>query len=401
MADLGKGGLLVKKEFVWVDYAKAVAIWLVVYGHSGASGPAVDVWIHSFHMPVFFLISGFLLGKSSLELPFGSFLLKNFKALMVPYYIFAAIGFTFWLLVLRHFGSDAALDISPWEKVAGIFYATGSNGAMSVYPLVLWFFPCLFVAKAIAYVCLRHSIMKIAAMSLSLACGGFLLGSSVVLPFEAETALVAQLFVCIGCLSRRHMLMEKGFMRPMPTGILLVIFGTAAAYANNLVNFASNTLGNPVLFLAASLSLSFGLFSICSGGSERPVVTSIGRNTFHIFPIHPFVFSLFSGVYVFVFHLPLAFRAEPLVGILASFVNIGVILLALHVYEKSKMWFSLRARDFSQPGGDRQCASIPASGSEPPCRGHSCRGVCSAETGLSRQVVGRHGCTVRGGENCR
>lgn len=58
-----------KKEIVWLDYARLIGILLVVLGHSLQSIPEWNesaiikgLWdyIYLFHMPVFFLISGFL-----------------------------------------------------------------------------------------------------------------------------------------------------------------------------------------------------------------------------------------------------------------------------------------------------------------------------------------------------
>lgn len=49
----------------WVDIAKGIAILLVVLGHTGlAVGSAryLDAFIYSFHLPLFFVLSGYLGG---------------------------------------------------------------------------------------------------------------------------------------------------------------------------------------------------------------------------------------------------------------------------------------------------------------------------------------------------
>lgn len=45
------------KRIDWVDVAKGVGIFLMVMGHSSMPD-AVNRWIYSFHMPLFFLLSG-------------------------------------------------------------------------------------------------------------------------------------------------------------------------------------------------------------------------------------------------------------------------------------------------------------------------------------------------------
>ena len=48
----------------WIDWAKALAIIFVVYGHTPAEkGDFLHNYITSFHMPLFFFISGFLTKK--------------------------------------------------------------------------------------------------------------------------------------------------------------------------------------------------------------------------------------------------------------------------------------------------------------------------------------------------
>lgn len=48
-----------KQRFIWVDYLKATLIFLMVLGHSSQQGIVGEV-LSSFHMPAFFMISGFL-----------------------------------------------------------------------------------------------------------------------------------------------------------------------------------------------------------------------------------------------------------------------------------------------------------------------------------------------------
>ena len=49
-----------KKRILWIDYAKAFAMFFVVIGHVN-SGNYLTNWIYSFHMPLFFFLSGITL----------------------------------------------------------------------------------------------------------------------------------------------------------------------------------------------------------------------------------------------------------------------------------------------------------------------------------------------------
>ena len=48
-----------KERIVWLDVAKGMAIILMVLGHSGLPS-VINSFIFAFHMPFFFVASGFL-----------------------------------------------------------------------------------------------------------------------------------------------------------------------------------------------------------------------------------------------------------------------------------------------------------------------------------------------------
>lgn len=49
-----------------IDILKAIGIVLMIMGHIGFGG-IFDYWIHSFHMPMFFIMSGFLAKRKKID----------------------------------------------------------------------------------------------------------------------------------------------------------------------------------------------------------------------------------------------------------------------------------------------------------------------------------------------
>ena len=95
------------KRIEWIDLCKGIAIILVVIGHMfrgfTSSGmynkyneifSYIDYTIYSFHMPLFFIISGVLYRKgrkiNTVE-KYWRFIRKKFNVLMIPYFIFSWI----------------------------------------------------------------------------------------------------------------------------------------------------------------------------------------------------------------------------------------------------------------------------------------------------------------------
>ena len=80
------GGTNIKsKRINWLDWMKAIGMYLIVYGHFMSYG---HQYIYTFSVPLFFIISGFLFKK---EEHLSFFLKKNFHNLIIPMLIMVAI----------------------------------------------------------------------------------------------------------------------------------------------------------------------------------------------------------------------------------------------------------------------------------------------------------------------
>ena len=83
-----------------IDILKGFGILLMICGHIGFGTPFIQ-FCASFYMPLFYVVSGYLLNGRR---PFGSFVLKKAKGLLVPYYAFGALG-----AVLAYFSDGTPL----------------------------------------------------------------------------------------------------------------------------------------------------------------------------------------------------------------------------------------------------------------------------------------------------
>lgn len=72
----------VKERTLWIDVLKGLAIILVVVGHNVNN--SVSEFIYCFHMPLFFLLSGFVFSPK----PINQYISKSFKRLVIPYIAF-------------------------------------------------------------------------------------------------------------------------------------------------------------------------------------------------------------------------------------------------------------------------------------------------------------------------
>ncbi len=70
-------------RILWMDIAKGIAMFLVCWGHENAD-PIFNNWIYSFHMPLFFMLSGMTFAFNK-ETKVGKYIVKKAKGLLIPY----------------------------------------------------------------------------------------------------------------------------------------------------------------------------------------------------------------------------------------------------------------------------------------------------------------------------
>lgn len=95
----------------WIDYAKGIGIFLVVFGHvlrsliesNLANSPVfhyIHVFVYSFHMPLFFIIAGYFF-LDSVKNNGSGFVLKKLKRLIYPFIIWSLLQTTIEILLNR------------------------------------------------------------------------------------------------------------------------------------------------------------------------------------------------------------------------------------------------------------------------------------------------------------
>lgn len=137
ISDIVVGGASTKRLSI-IDNAKGIAIILVIIGHI-ITDQNIVAWIYSFHMPLFFCLSGYTLSLAN-KLQYynynsiGKFISKKIYQILLPFLIYALI-----------FGNS---DFKSWLFIC---YGTGESIRLGGSNPVLWFLPCFFVSSVILY----------------------------------------------------------------------------------------------------------------------------------------------------------------------------------------------------------------------------------------------------------
>ena len=134
-----------------VSIAKAIGIILVVVGHAGCPD-ALNKFIYSFHMPLFFILSGYFFKEINSGEMLWKYVLKKIKKLWLPY-VFYCIPFIALHNVLAPLGFDGGslYDVSDYAKhFFGLLYFKGEP---SGYFPAFWFLRTLFLSSVILACC--------------------------------------------------------------------------------------------------------------------------------------------------------------------------------------------------------------------------------------------------------
>jgi len=135
----------------WIDALKGIGIILVVFAHHSLP-VALDTYIFSFHMPLFFFISGFLFDFGKYAGSAAYFVTGRFRSLIVPYFSFAVLSCLFYFLLDTIFQPDATnIEFFETSALYGIYSILYALGPLVSYNPPLWFLTCLFVTELLFY----------------------------------------------------------------------------------------------------------------------------------------------------------------------------------------------------------------------------------------------------------
>ena len=124
-----------KKRIDWLDIAKGIVIICTIIGHS-VGKDRIIVFIFSFHMPLFFILSGYTIKKIPLS-QFKKATIKDFIRLIIPIFVVFAIDFILQIL----FFDKSAFSLIKTD-IKKFIWGTCNRGVGR-----LWFLVALFYSK--------------------------------------------------------------------------------------------------------------------------------------------------------------------------------------------------------------------------------------------------------------
>ena len=272
------------------NIAKLIAIILVVFAHCsrmytelGGVHPIlssnllskVTTYIYSFHMPLFFMVSGAVFayclddGKYKATI---RFIINKIKRLIFPYWIFGLFYVT-PVMIYFHFTSLSVKDYI----FSGILLSRDSRHLWYVLALFWIYLVAIFVKKTYYH---RYSFYIVFIISIALC----LFSNSITFDFRFRSTAYYQLFFFIGMLINKiYTKLENLISYKLFISILL---GIAL-----LIQFQWNTFFAKILYgvVGSFMVLLFCMWALQWNIWTKTITKNIIKNSYGIYFFHPMI----------------------------------------------------------------------------------------------------------------
>lgn len=322
-------------RYKYIDIAKGIGIFLVVFGHV-THNIALREYIWSFHMPLFFFISGYLFNPTE---GLKIHIKKRIKSIIIPYIIFYVVTYCYWAFFERHFRGG---EYSLLHQLIGLPYGTYSeymyfNGA-------LWFLPCLFTTDLLfsivkKYTNNREWLIVISYLILFFCVGTYLLKENCIyLPFGFNTAFFALVFYGTGYICKVKITMPK-IQNPMLFVKLCILCFLLMLVQYQSTGIDGGDVGKAdltyVILAAIGITLCMSLsVMIRSNG----IIEYLGKNSLIIFAFQEQTYRALLFASSSVLHIPVEnIRTNLGEAFLVAVMTIICIIPLIYIWNK---WFS-------------------------------------------------------------
>lgn len=136
--------MITNKRVDWVDVAKGIGMICVILAH--VEEQYLKMPLYTFHMPLFFFLSGYLF---SIKSSFKEFLISKCRRILVPYFCLGGI-----LILFDIYWNGRNSFNQTWYNKEYAMYDITQLFVQKRF-LTLWFIACLFWLSLLFYVLVR------------------------------------------------------------------------------------------------------------------------------------------------------------------------------------------------------------------------------------------------------
>jgi len=234
-----------KNREEWIDVLKGFGALFVLLGHVVSYTSNVKIYLYSFHIPLFFFVSGYLFKKNKNIL---GYTFDKFKRFIIPYFIFSFLSmFVFTIINGNSMGKR--------EIIKNFFFLYGRNPWNSS----LWFLVIIFFTLIIMnilfnvddYLGFKTKFRRILYLIFTMILCIILVKYNVKFYFGLEIVPHMLLVSYIGYIVRQHMWLDNIEKRLFVKIVILpmIIMGAFLALYNGRINVSTSIYCNYYLYI--------------------------------------------------------------------------------------------------------------------------------------------------------
>lgn len=283
----------------WVDYARAIAIILVVYRHTmvGLQRSAQEVpsflyniqeFLVNVRMPVFFVLSGIFLGRSIINRPGMEIFRKKASTLLYPYMLWTII-----LISMQIFLSDLTNSKRTFEDYKYIITQPRELDHM-------WYLLALFNTSALLILVskwmVKHPVLHLALAALLHFSHIFVYEYSLVSDILYYYVFLAVGVHISGLVLRYDQVGNRFIARALLIALPVFIAGQLFWFHNIDENYAPLVTAYLLPFLIIILVACFVFYCVCKllyNSGRAKWLNTVGKSSLHIYILHILVISSF------------------------------------------------------------------------------------------------------------
>lgn len=266
-----------------LDIIRGGCILLVILGHIPGIPFELKKYIYSFHIPLFFFVSGYLFNFNKYSrFSYKEFINYKLKKYIIPYFRMGLICLVLFGIIFPLFfeGFSKQYIIQSIKYILGLLYSRGGPGYMA-WSSPLWFLTALFVAEVIFFIILKFNFKYplIAFGTLAMLSYAYSITIKVPLPWNVDVAMFAVLFMYLGFVTHRYSLIQ--YINLLVFLILIIVFILSVFY-NSKIDMNLRSYGNPFLTIISGTIGTIICLRVARFLKECKVLEFYGKNTLFI-----------------------------------------------------------------------------------------------------------------------
>lgn len=319
----------VKGRVEYIDIFRGFGIVLMIMGHI-YFGDKFDFYIHAFHMPMFFFVTGFFFRSKEIEI--AEFIKKKFMTLLIPYLSFSVMHCIFYLILNKTF------------HISLLYHVMLINTDGMPIAGALWFLTALFFVDILYFVLDRKfkdnmKVFTLIIVFFAAAGTAVPMLMNIRLPWAIDISFVSLGFCHIGRLisqNRSNKIIAYMLNMNIFYTIAVIAVFSITVFVNGYVNMRKGEYSIVPLFWLNAIGLIIGWLNLAriidSSLSNAPVVDKvigemkfIGRNSIIYLCLNQVTILVIQKICK---HLPLS----QIPWLVISFVSLIITIAVLHLF---------------------------------------------------------------------